>query len=121
MEQSLYIIIILLQLYIKLQKFTMAKVFLNWLITSVGSTVTSVPAHDFSQAISGIQIEYLPPYSPDLNLIKEAFSKIKHFLCHHHNYYSATQDDGILYDMLEVLDIIMPEDAIGYFVHVGYF
>jgi len=28
----------------------------------------------------GIQIEYLPPYSPDLNPIEEAFSKIKHFI-----------------------------------------
>ena len=29
---------------------------------------------------SGVRIEYLPPYSPDLNPIEEAFSKIKHFL-----------------------------------------
>jgi transposase len=31
---------------------------------------------------TGIRIEYLLPYYPDLNPIEEAFSKIKHFLCH---------------------------------------
>ena len=29
----------------------------------------------------GVRIEYLPPYSPDLNPIEEAFSKIKAFIC----------------------------------------
>jgi transposase len=69
----------------------------------------------------GVCLEYLPPYSPDLNPIEEAFSKIKHFIRRHQDYYSATQGDGILYNMLEVLDIIMPEDAEGYFAHAGYF
>jgi transposase len=69
----------------------------------------------------GIRIEYLPPYSPDLNPIEESFSKIKHFLRRHHDYYAATTGDGILYDMLEILDIITCEDAEGYFAHAGYF
>ena len=69
----------------------------------------------------GVRIEYLPPYSPDLNPIEEAFSKIKHWLRHHLDYYCATTDDGILFDMYEVLEIITPEDAEGYFVHAGYF
>lgn len=69
----------------------------------------------------GVRIEYLPPYSPDLNPIEEAFSKIKHFIRHHQEYYGATEGDGILFDMLEVLDIITPEDAEGYFQHAGYF
>jgi transposase len=63
----------------------------------------------------------LPPYSPDLNPIEEAFSKIKYWLRRHGDYYNATVDDGILFDMLEVLDIITPEDAEGYFIHAGYF
>ena len=66
----------------------------------------------------GVRIEYLPPYSPDLNPIEEAFSKIKHWLRRH---YTATQGDGILYDMLEVVEIITPSDAEGYFIHGGYF
>jgi transposase len=51
------------------------------------------------------------PYSPDLNPIEEAFLKIKHFLRCHHEYYSATTDDGILYDMYKIADIITPDDA----------
>jgi transposase len=70
---------------------------------------------------SGIRIEYLPPYSPDLNPIEEAFSKIKHFLRRHQDYYLATTDDGILFDMYEVMEIITPEDAEGYYRHAGYF
>lgn len=66
---------------------------------------------------SGVRVEYLPPYSPDLNPIEEAFSKIKHFLRRHQDYYLATTDDGILYDMYEVMDIITPEDAAGYYGH----
>lgn len=70
---------------------------------------------------SGVRVEYLPPYSPDLNPIEETFSKIKHFLRQHQDYYLATTDDGILYDMYEVMDIITPEDAAGYYGHAGYF
>ncbi|TFY78726.1 hypothetical protein EWM64_g5286 [Hericium alpestre] len=69
----------------------------------------------------GVHIKYLPPYSPDFNPIEEAFSKIKHFLWRHQDYYSATQGDGIFYNMLEVVDIITPEDAEGYYIHSGYF
>ena len=29
----------------------------------------------------GCELLYLPPYSPDYNLIEEAFSKIKNLLC----------------------------------------
>jgi transposase len=63
----------------------------------------------------------LLPYSPDLNPIEESFSKIKHFLRRHNEYYSATEGgDGILFDMLEVLEIITPDDAASYFAHAGY-
>ena len=68
----------------------------------------------------GVRIEYLPPYSSDLNPIEEAFSKIKHFLRRHQQYYIATEGDGILWDAYEVLDIITPDDVEGYFMHSGY-
>jgi hypothetical protein len=68
-----------------------------------------------------VHIEYLPPYSPNLNPIEEAFSKIKHWLRCHQDYYCMTMEDGILFDMFEVMDIITPEDAEGYFIHAGYF
>jgi hypothetical protein len=59
-------------------------------------------------------VQYLLPYSSDLNPIEEAFSQIKHFIQCHNNYYSAMQDDGILYNMYKVLDIVMLEDATRY-------
>jgi hypothetical protein len=66
-------------------------------------------------------IEYLLPYSPDLNPIEEAFSKIKHWIRHHQDYYLETEGAGVIYDMLETLEIITPYDAEGYFYHTGYF
>ena len=71
--------------------------------------------------LSGIRVEYLPPYSPDLNPIEEAFSKVKHWLRRHNKYYQTTEGDGVLYDMWEVLDIITPDNVEGYFFHAGYF
>ena len=44
----------------------------------------------------GVCIMYLPPYSPDLNPIEEAFSQIKHFIRQNHDYYGATQGDGCI-------------------------
>ncbi|KAG2335742.1 hypothetical protein BDR05DRAFT_897857, partial [Suillus weaverae] len=66
-------------------------------------------------------IEYLPPYSPDLNPIEEAFSKIKHWLCHHQQYYLAAAGDGIIFDMYKVTEIISSDYVHGYFIHAGYF
>jgi len=70
----------------------------------------------------GVLIEYLPPYSPDLNPIEEAFSQIKHFIRRHKDYYNRHQGgDGILYDMYEVLDIVTADDARGFIANAGYF
>lgn len=69
----------------------------------------------------GVNLEYLPPYSPDLNPIEESFSKLKHFLRRHQDYYLEAMDDGMLYDLYEVTEIITPYDAAGYFGHSGYF
>jgi transposase len=69
----------------------------------------------------GVRIEYLPPYSPDLNPIEEAFSKIKHFLRRHQDYYAERTGDAILFDMYEVLDVVTSDDAEAYFAHAGYF
>ena len=74
-----------------------------------------------AHSMPGVRIEYLPPYSPDLNPIEEAFSKIKYWVRRHHEYYSTAEGDGIIYDMLEVLDIVTPSDACSYFIHAGYF
>ena len=70
---------------------------------------------------AGVHIEYLLPYSPDLNSIEEAFSKIKQWICHHQDYYLEMEGAGIIYEMLETLEIITPYDAEYYFYHAGYF
>jgi hypothetical protein len=69
----------------------------------------------------GVRIEYLPPYSPDPNPIEEAFSKIKHWLHCHQQYYLTATGDGIIFDMYKVMEIISSDDAHGYFIHTGYF
>ena len=66
-------------------------------------------------------MEYLPPYFLDLNPIKEAFSKIKAYLCHHRDYYSTTMGYSIIFDMYEIVEIISPLDTAGYYEHAGYF
>ena len=68
----------------------------------------------------GIRIEFLPPYSPDLNPIEEAFSKIKAFL-RHHRLYLTCEGDGMIFELMEVMKVITSDDATGYFVHAGYF
>jgi transposase len=72
----------------------------------------------------GVRLLYLPPYSPDLNPIEEAFSKIKAWIRRNNDIFTYGPDDephALIYDMLEAMDIIMESDAIGYFIHAGYF
>jgi transposase len=71
-----------------------------------------------AQLIRAAQAEvvYLPPYSPDLNPIENAFSKFKQILRSlglriMSELWAATQS---------VLDQITPSDATGYFHHCGY-
>jgi hypothetical protein len=67
----------------------------------------------------GVRIIFLPPYSPDLNPIEEAISKIKAWICRNYDLFSP--GDGILFDVQVAMDVITPEDAEGYFFHGGYF
>ncbi|KAF8836321.1 hypothetical protein BDN67DRAFT_911410, partial [Paxillus ammoniavirescens] len=66
------------------------------------------------------RLEYLPPYSPDYNPIEEAFSKIKAFIRRNDDYFSA-DTNGLIYDMHVAMGIVTESDAIGYFMHAGYF
>jgi hypothetical protein len=68
----------------------------------------------------GVRLEYLPPYSPDLNPIEEAFSKIKAFICRNCDIFLASTRAGIMFDLLEAMNIITADDAEGYFRHAGY-
>lgn len=59
---------------------------------------------------------YLPPYSPDLNPIELAFSKIKQSL----RSLSLRTVDAMWSTMQRVLDQVTTSDAQGFFQHCGY-
>lgn len=66
-------------------------------------------------------LEYLPPYSPDLNPIEEVFSKIKAFIRRNQDLFAADVGHRIMFDMIEAMDVVTPVDAMGYLIHAGYF
>lgn len=59
---------------------------------------------------------YLPPYSPDLNPIEEAFSKIKRHL----RKIEARSREALVHAMGAALSVITGPDARGFFEHCGY-
>ena len=67
-----------------------------------------------------IRIEFLPPYSPDLNPIEEVFSKIKAFI-RRHRVLLTCEGDGIIFELNEIMKVVTGDDAVGYFIHAGYF
>jgi transposase len=64
----------------------------------------------------GARVVYLPPYSPDLNPIELAFSKLKSLLR------SAGQRtvDGLWSSLADLLDRFTPHECHNYFRHCGY-
>ena len=74
------------------------------------------PAVAAQIAAVGAQVLYLPAYSPDLNPIEPAFSKIKQLLRS-----LACRDQKTLWQSIQpVLDQITASDAQGFFRHCGY-
>ncbi len=65
---------------------------------------------------SGAELLFLPSYSPDLNPIEEAFSKIKNIL----RKLGARTHEALLKAMEEALSKVTPGDAAGWFDHCGY-
>ena len=64
----------------------------------------------------GCHLVYLPPYSPDLNPIEEAFAKIKALL----RKARARTREALLEAMGKALDAVTTTDARGFFEHRGY-
>jgi hypothetical protein len=67
-----------------------------------------------------IRMEFIPPYSPDLNPIEEAFSKVKAFIRRHRSLL-AKEGDGMVFDLMQTMEVVTSSDVIGYFLHAGYF
>ena len=64
----------------------------------------------------GAELVFVPSYSPDLNPIEQAFSKIKNIL----RKLGARTHEALLEAMEEALCEITPADAAGWFGHCGY-
>jgi hypothetical protein len=77
-----------------------------------------------SNLCSGVQLEFLPPYSPDYNPIEEAFSSIKSWLRRHQSYVDnefASQSLHCATDLLlTAVYSVTPTKARGWFRHAGY-
>ena len=65
----------------------------------------------------GCQLLFLPAYSPDLSPIEEAFSKLKAFL----RRVGARTREDLFEAISQALELITPQDALGWFTHCGYF
>jgi transposase len=64
----------------------------------------------------GCELLYLPPYSPDLNPIEQAFSKLKASL----RRAGARTFEALIEEMGRALEEINERDASGFFRHCGY-
>jgi transposase len=64
----------------------------------------------------GCQLWLLPSYSPDMNPIEEAFSKVKELL----RKAKARTLEALFEATAQALDAVGADDARGYFKHCGY-
>ena len=64
----------------------------------------------------GCELLFLPPYSPDLNPIEEAFSKIKGLL----RKAQARTREALIEALGEAISVVTAQDVAGFFEHCGY-
>ena len=65
---------------------------------------------------AGAKLVYLPPYSPDLNPIEMAFSKLKALL----RKAAGRTFDELVDELAEAIGKITPTDCAGFFRHANY-
>jgi transposase len=65
---------------------------------------------------AGAQLRYLPPYSPDLNPIEKAFSKLKAYL----RKIAERTVAGLIRALETCADIFKPAECANYFAACGY-
>jgi transposase len=66
--------------------------------------------------VRGCELLYLPPYSPDLNPIEQAFSKVKGIL----RKVEARTREALIEAMGQALSAVTVADSRGFFAHCGY-
>ncbi len=64
----------------------------------------------------GARVEFLPPYSPELNPIEEAWSKVKSIL----RTAKARVVDALVVALGDALSAVTKSDCVGWFTHAGY-
>lgn len=65
---------------------------------------------------AGAELLYLPPYSPDLNPIEQAFAKLKALLRS-----AAARTVDVLWRIIgQLLDAFSPTECTNYLAHAGY-
>ena len=67
---------------------------------------------------AGALIRFLPPYSPDLNPIEEAFSKAKSFLRDNQAVYQSTTSPRVI--VASAFASVSQQDCLNYIKHAGY-
>jgi len=67
-------------------------------------------------ATAGARLVYLPPYSPDLNPIEQAFAKLKALLRKR----AARSVEALWNAIGDLLDQFSPTECANYFANVGY-
>ena len=68
---------------------------------------------------AGALLRFLPAYSPDLQPLEEAFSKVKYFLRENEVVYDSTSAPTILLT-LAFAAAVTATDCMGYIQHAGY-
>ncbi|MCA9029759.1 MAG: transposase [Planctomycetaceae bacterium] len=75
-------------------------------------------AQEAREAIEAVgdELRFLPPYTPDLNPIEQAFSKFKWPVC------SAGErtEEGLWNLCVQLVERITPEESLNYIQHAGY-
>ncbi|KAF8550139.1 hypothetical protein OG21DRAFT_1420172 [Imleria badia] len=71
-----------------------------------------------------MRCEFLPPYSPDFNLIELAFSAMKYHLHRNGDYarmaMTEMSDEDIYITLMKALYTVTPTDILGWYEHCGY-
>lgn len=85
----------------------------------VMDNLSSQSSPKLGQAIQarGCQVLFWPASSADLSPLEEAFSKLKAFL----RRVGARTREDLCQAISQALELITPQDALGWFTHCGYF
>ena len=84
-------------------------------------SIANLPAHKSAAAekavrATGAWFLFLPPYSPDLNPIEMAFSKLKAHL----RARAVRTPDALWRAIGDICDLVQPEECRNYFTAAGY-